>query len=163
MTISKCPAADWPALIDIFIEMENYYHDLPAITPQEMGDYLRDSVFNPTAGTSVYISRQDGEITGFACVSIMFPAPRFSGQMFIKELFVSAQWRGKGIGKSLMAHLAAEARAAGCLRLDWLSDKHDSAAQRFYQSLGGEVIESVSYYRLADETLHRLAESDNRQ
>lgn len=60
-----------------------------------------------------------------------------------------------------MAFLAGLARKAGCLRLDWLSDKHDRAAQHFYQSLGGEVIESVSYYRLTGENLHRLAESDD--
>lgn len=97
MTISKCSAADWPSLVDIFIEMENYYHDLPEITPQEMGDYLRENIFNPTAGTSVYISRQEGRITGFACVTILFPAPRLAARCLSKSCLFRHRGGGKGL------------------------------------------------------------------
>lgn len=161
MKITRCTLEHWQSLVDIFIEMEAYYHGPLEITPQEMGDYLREVIFKAGGGTSVYISEENGRITGFACVTVLFPAPRFSGQMFIKELFVSENYRGQGTGKALMKHLAAVARLEGCLRLDWLSDKNDAAVQRFYRSLGGEVLESVNYFRLEGEHLHLLAGTDD--
>ncbi|KFD18299.1 MULTISPECIES: GNAT family N-acetyltransferase [Tatumella] len=160
MKVTQCTASEWRMLVDIFIEMETYYHGPVPVTPEEMSDYLQQKVFHPQSGTRVFKAEQEGVVAGFACAAIQFPAPRYSGQMFIKELFVSEKFRGQGTGTLLMKTLAAAALDAGCLRLDWLSDKHDAAVQLFYHGVGGEVIESVNYFRLSGERLRSLANKE---
>ena len=160
MKVTRCTASEWMTLVDIFIEMEIYYHGPVPVTRQEMSDYLRRKVFHPQAGTRVYKAVHDGVVAGFACAAIQFPAPRYSGQMFIKELFVSEKFRGQGTGTLLMKTLAAAALDAGCLQLDWLSDKHDAPVQLFYHGVGGQVIESVNYFRLSGDRLQSLAQEE---
>ncbi|UNK63212.1 GNAT family N-acetyltransferase [Buttiauxella ferragutiae] len=91
----------------------------------------------------------------------MHPSPRFSGQMLIKELFVSETFRGMGIGRGLMRHIAKVAQEKECLRLDWLSVKADNRAQDFYQSVGAKVIEGVNYHRLFGQAISDLAKADD--
>ncbi|WP_414004326.1 GNAT family N-acetyltransferase [Serratia ficaria] len=55
----------------------------------------------------------DGVIAAFSCISVLYPSPRFGGQMFIKELFVSAPFRRTGIGRKLMGFIASRAQEWG--------------------------------------------------
>ncbi|WP_312042245.1 GNAT family N-acetyltransferase [Erwinia sp.] len=157
MFISVSDENDWEIFIDIFIEMERYHHGDIALTREMMGSYLQTRVFNKESGTEVHKVISEGSLVAFACTSVMYPAPRYAGQMFIKEIFVSERFRHLGVGKRLMSWLARRALDKGCLRLDWLSDKHNPGVQSFYQSVGGEVIESVNYFRLSGSGLDELA------
>ncbi len=62
----------------------------------------------------------------------MFPAPKLSGQMYMKDLFVSSSARGKGIGLQLMKHLATIALTHNCQRLDWTAE-YESDSRKVLQ------------------------------
>ncbi len=58
-----------------------------------------------------------------------------------------------------MGFIANRAKERGCLQLDWLSVAADPLAQKFYESLGAQIIKSVNYHRVYDQTLNELARS----
>ena len=67
-----------------------------------MKDYLCKKLFNRLSGTLVIRARCGNNITGLACCNILYPSPRYSGQLHIKELYVSQCDRNKGTGKAIM-------------------------------------------------------------
>lgn len=157
MDITQCGPDEWADLVDIFSEMERYHHPQAIIAAEQMAKYLKDRVFPAHSGTEIYKGMRDGRIVAFACVTILYPVPRYSGQMFIKELFVSEHYRRKGFGRQMMGFIAQRAQEKSCSRLDWLSVREDSAAQGFYASLGAKVVEEVNYHRLDQHFLAQLA------
>lgn len=157
MDITICKPYEYDELVDIFIEMETYYNQRLCLSRSDMSAYLKDKVFAANSSTEVHKVVCDGVIAAFSCVSVMYPSPRFSGQMFIKELFVSAPFRRAGIGRKLMGFIASHAQERGCFQLDWLSVAADPLAQKFYESLGAQVIKSVNYHRVFGQTLVELA------
>lgn len=118
MNITICKPDEYTDLVDIFIEMENYYNQDLCLSRSDMTAYLRDKVLAVDSHTEVHKVVCEGVIAAFSCVSVMYPSPRFSGQMFIKELFVSAPFRRAGVGRKLMSFIASRAQERGCLQLD---------------------------------------------
>ncbi|HDR2462382.1 GNAT family N-acetyltransferase [Enterobacter ludwigii] len=161
MNISICRPDEYDDLADIFIEMETYYNQTLCLSRRDMSVYLRDKIFAADSGTEVHKVVCDGVIAAFSCVSVMYPSPRFSGQMFIKELFVSAPFRRAGIGRELMSFIASRAKERGCFQLDWLSVTADPLAQTFYESLGAQIIRSVNYHRISGPSIDKLARRAN--
>lgn len=157
MEITVCGPDEWIDLVEIFSEMEQYHHPSAIVAAEQMAKYLKERVFPRTSGTEIYKVTSDNKIVAFACVTLLYPVPRFGGQMFIKELFVTADFRRQGIGRILMRFIAQRAKQKACTRLDWLSAKDDSVVQQFYASLGAEVVEQVNYHRLEDSFLTQLA------
>jgi len=157
MDITICKPYEYDDLADIFIEMETYYNQKLCLSKSDMSAYLKDKVFAADSGTEVHKVVCNGVIAAFSCVSVMYPSPRFSGQMVIKELFVSAPFRRTGIGRKLMGFIASRAQDRGCFQLDWLSVAADPLAQKFYESLGARVIKSVNYHRVFGQTIDELA------
>lgn len=84
MHITICRPDEYDDLADIFIEMETYYNQTLCLSKSDMSAYLRDKIFAADSGTEVHKVVCDGVIAAFSCVSVMYPSPRFSGQMFIK-------------------------------------------------------------------------------
>lgn len=157
MDITICKPLEYDDLADIFIEMETYYNPNLCLSRSDMSAYLKDKVFAADSSIEVHKVVCDGAIAAFSCVSVMYPSPRFSGQMFIKELFVSAPFRRAGIGRKLMGFIASRAQERGCFQLDWLSVAANPLAQKFYESLGAQVIKGVNYHRAFGQTIDELA------
>ncbi|MBT0722532.1 GNAT family N-acetyltransferase [Rosenbergiella collisarenosi] len=158
--ISYCSPNDYMELIHIFLEMNHHHYGNVVIDEKLMGEYLRDRVLAVGSGTQILKAVLNDTTVGFACVSILYPAPKFSGQMFIKELFVKSGYRSNGIGQKLMAFIAKSAVENQCDRLDWLSVESDPRAQKFYDSLGSDIVTDVVYRRVFGEKLKALAKKD---
>lgn len=82
-----------------------------------MKDYLCKKLFNRLSGTLVIRARCGNNITGLACCNILYPSPRYSGQLHIKELYVSQCDRNKGTGKAIMRFIARLALEQNALAL----------------------------------------------
>ncbi len=83
-----------------------------------------------------------------ACCNILYPSPRYSGQLHIKELYVSQCDRNKGTGKAIMRFIARLALEQECLSLSWNAEKSNPGANRFYQALGGRINDHIVNYYL---------------
>ena len=100
----------------------------------------------------------DGPPVGFAVW--LFDYSTFSGRfgIYLEDIFVRAAFRGKGIGKALMAHLARQCAARGAAHLQWSVLDWNTPSIEFYKSLGAVLREEWTICRLGGGSLKRLAE-----
>ena len=131
----------------------------PAAASREaMAEHVRDSVLGaPTCETA--LAECGGAPTGFATFAILYPAPGPAGQLFLKNLFILANARGRGVGRAFMSFLARLAVDRGCSRFDWTAETDNPAALAFYDRLGAQRVEEKVYYRFDGEALKALAAS----
>ena len=99
----------------------------------------------------------DQTVVGFAALSAIFPGPGLNSGLFLKELFVSAQARGQGIGSKLMHTAAQIAVKRGFTRLDFTADRRDVGLLKFYGDLGAAEQSEKVFYRLSGKALTDLA------
>lgn len=103
------------------------------------------------------IAEWNGEAAGFALWFYNFSTFRGRHGLYLEDLFVRPQLRGRGIGKALLVHLARRAVTEGCARLEWSVLTWNSPSIAFYESLGAKRQEGWYGYRLADAALLHLA------
>lgn len=135
--------------------MEMYYEEaLPA------GSAYADMVASTLAtqeGTRFVLCFCDGEAVGIACIAILRPGPSLSGLIFVKDLFVRAEWRGRGLARALMRFLAGFACDQGIGRIDLATAQDNEGARKLYERLGGELGPAV-YYTFSPSVLRKMAE-----
>lgn len=90
-----------------------------------------------------------------------FPVPTFTGRpvLYLEDLYIRPEHRRHGIGRSAMAALAREAKAAGCESMHWTVVDSNRAAWAFYESLGAEIKAGITPCKLGGEALANLAAS----
>jgi len=127
----------------------------PDAVKATLDDLLRDG-FGEQPKFEVLIAELDGEPVGFA---LFFPTySTWEGRpgIYLEDLFVAEHARGQGLGRKLMAALAAITVARGCRRLE-LSVLHWNPTREFYHHLGMGHMQEWLPYRLAGEALQALA------
>lgn len=115
------------------------------------------SLFTGRRVAEVVIAECNGQPAGFALFFHNFST--FLGQpgLYLEDLYVRPQWRGKGVGKGLLSFLAGIAQERGCGRMEWWVLDWNSPAIGFYEGLGARAMEEWTVYRLTGEDLSRLA------
>ncbi len=102
------------------------------------GAHVRRHLLGPAPLSILRVTDADGVLAGFVTGNIVFDSTRAAGGCIVVDLFVRPDARRRGIGRALMAALAAETRAAGALCLWWGVDDGDEEAGAFYTALGAE-------------------------
>lgn len=146
-------------LLEIFIELEKYYFGDKAASESELVNYLNQQVFSEHSGVKVIAAFDNDRVVGFSTYVVMFPSPKLSGQMYMKDLFVSSSTRGKGVGLQLMKHLASIAVSNDCQRLDWTAESTNPTAGKFYASIGASLVREKEYFRFEGNDLSKFAKS----
>jgi GNAT superfamily N-acetyltransferase len=121
---------------------------------------IREHVFGTNPVAEVLLAYWDGEPVGFALYFRNFST--FLGQpgIYLEDLFVEPAYRGKGIGKALLARLAKIAMERGYGRLEWAVLDWNAPSIKFYRSLGAVPLDEWTGYRLTGDALSRLALGD---
>lgn len=122
---------------------------------------LAEHLFGPRPVAEVVLAEADGRPVGFA---LFFPNfSTFLGRpgLYLEDLYVSPEYRGRGVGRRLLQHLAQLALARGWGRMDWSVLDWNEPAVGFYQRLGAAVMPDWRTCRLTGEALAHLA-SDSR-
>ena len=109
-------------------------------------------------GAEVLFVLEDGREVGFALYFHNFSTFLGRSGVYLEDLFVLPEYRGRGYGKALLCRLAAIAKEEGCGRLEWWCLGWNKPSIDFYKSMGAEPMEDWTVYRVAGETLDRLAE-----
>lgn len=92
------------------------------------------------------VAHQDGALAGVAFFAELFPGPALARVVYLKDLFVHAKARGRGLGAALMQGVARAALARGAARLEWGTGADNLAARRFYGRLGASEPAKVSLH-----------------
>ncbi|KAF1709125.1 GNAT family N-acetyltransferase [Pseudoxanthomonas sacheonensis] len=123
---------------------------------------MTEQLFGARPAAEVVIAEVDGQPAGFALFFHNFST--FLGQrgLYLEDLFVRPQYRGLGLGKRLMVHLAKLAVERGCGRFEWSVLDWNEPAIRFYRSLGAVGLEEWTVQRLTGPALDALAAHSDR-
>ena len=123
-------------------------------------DALRRGLFGERRYAEVLIGEEDGVPAGFALFFHNFSTFLGRPGIYLEDLFVRPEHRGKGYGRSLLARLAEIAVERDCGRLEWAVLDWNEPAIGFYRSLGARPNDEWTVYRLTGEALASLAGSD---
>ena len=118
---------------------------------------LRRWIFEKKGAQVVFALADDTEV-GFALYFHNFSTFLGRSGVYLEDLFVLPEYRGRGYGKALLCRLAAIAKEEGCGRLEWWCLDWNKPSIDFYKSMGAEPMEDWTVYRVAGETLDKLAE-----
>ena len=118
---------------------------------------LSDQLFQKKKA-EVLFALEDGKEVGFALFFHNFSTFLGRAGLYLEDLFVLPEHRGKGYGKAIFRRLAAIARERGCGRMEWWCLDWNTPSITFYKSLGAEPMSDWTVYRLTEETLEKLAE-----
>lgn len=105
----------------------------------------------------VLIGEEEGTPVAFALFFHNYSTFLGRAGLYLEDLFVREESRGKGYGKAMLAQLAAIAAARGCTRLDWCCLAWNHPSIRFYQGLGATLLEDWRVFRLGGDALTSLA------
>ena len=100
---------------------------------------------------------KEPEAAGFALFFYNYSTWRGRSGIHLEDLFVLPRFRGQGIGKALLARVAARAAEQGCVRLQWDVLEWNQTAIDFYQGLGAKFLDEWRIMRVNDEAIHSLA------
>jgi GNAT superfamily N-acetyltransferase len=118
---------------------------------------FRRHLFGPRPAAEAVLAEVAGEPVGFALWFTTFSTFRGQPGLYLEDLFVKPEYRGRGIGKGLLAFLAALAVERGCGRLEWAVLNWNESAIGFYCSVGARPMDEWTVYRIDDEPLRHLA------
>jgi GNAT superfamily N-acetyltransferase len=108
------------------------------------------------ASLNVDLLHADGEPAGIATWYFTYTSFAAARGIYLEDLFVRSQFRGRGYGKALLAHLARRAAQAGAGRVEWSVLTWNKPSIEFYESLDAERVVDWFIYRLSGEALERL-------
>lgn len=137
------------------------YERAPEAVVASEEDFLRHG-FGRSPRFSVLIAEEDGQVAGFALWFFTFSTWLGKPGVYLEDLFVRPELRGRGIGKAMMIELARIAVREGCGRFEWSVLDWNQPSIDFYRSLGARLMEEWVVCRLEGDALRSLAERERR-
>jgi GNAT superfamily N-acetyltransferase len=120
---------------------------------------IEQALFAPHPRVFCDIAEFERAPAGFALWFYNYSTFRGRHGIYLEDLFVRPAFRGKGIGKTLLVHLAKRAVAENCSRVEWSVLDWNKPSIAFYKSLGAKAMDEWTIFRLSDEALATLAKS----
>ncbi len=155
ISIRNASPEDVEIIFDFICELAVYekLRDDVTATP----DILMESLFVKRQA-EVIIAEEEGRALGFALYFHNFSTFKGRACLYLEDIFVKEEHRGRGIGKMLFKRLAQIAVERGCERFDWAVLDWNKPSIEFYKSLGAFPMDEWTVFRLTGEPLQRVAE-----
>ena len=148
---------DAPLIVDLIRGLADYEKMLDQMETTE--ERIRASLFPPGGqppDAHCVIGEVNGIPAGFALYFFNFSTFLARPGLYLEDLFVKPEYRGQGLGKALLLHLARVAVERGCGRMEWAVLDWNTPAIEFYESLGARRLPEWQLCRLRAEDLARL-------
>ena len=147
LKIRAAVPADVPVIVALIRALAEYEKAAPgALSLTE--DLLRESLFGQRPAIEGLIAAIDEQIAGYALFFHNFSSWRGRRGLFLEDLFVRPEHRGRGIGKALLAELKRTARERGCGRMEWIVLDWNQPAIDFYKAQGAQPLEGWTIWRI---------------
>ena len=155
MNIRFALEQDIPQILSFIKDLADYEGMLDQVVADEA--LLREWVFEKKKAEVIF-AEEEGTPVGFALFFHNFSTFLGRAGLYLEDLFVLPEYRGKGYGKALLKALAAIAVERGCGRMEWMCLDWNKPSIDFYLSLKARSMEDWTLYRLTGDTLNRMAE-----
>ena len=154
LRIRPAEAADVPVIAELIRALARYEKLEQEVTMTD--ELLTRNLFGPRRYAETLIAEEDGQPIGFALFFHNFSTFLAQPGIYLEDLFVVPEHRGRGIGRALLMELARLAVQRGCGRLEWAVLDWNKDAIGFYERLGAKPNSEWTVYRLAGEALLAL-------
>jgi GNAT superfamily N-acetyltransferase len=159
MTLSiRAARADEASLVLGFVrelaDYEELSHEVDATE-----DMIESALFGPDPRLFCDIAEWDGVPVGFSLWFLNFSSFRGRHGIFLEDVFVRPAFRGRGIGKALLAALARRCVEKGWTRFEWSVLDWNAPSIAFYRSLGATLLDEWTICRMSGEALRALGSS----
>jgi GNAT superfamily N-acetyltransferase len=146
MTIRPAVEADVPLIVRLIRGLAEYERLQHQVVATE--DTIRESLFGARPFAEVVIAQDDGAPAGFALFFHNYSTFLGKPGLYLEDLFVVPEARGKGVGTALLLHLKELAIARGCGRMEWSVLDWNEPAIGFYKKLGAMMMDDWRICRL---------------
>ncbi len=154
-TIRFATRKDVPLILQFIKELADYEHLLDQVVATEA--ILEEYLFDKNKA-EVIIGEYAQEPVGFALFFHNFSTFLGKSGIYIEDLYVKPEMRGKGLGRAILSHLAKLAKERNCGRLDWWVLNWNEPSIQFYKRIGAIPMDEWTVYRLQGEALNHLAD-----
>jgi len=160
LTFRFAQEADTPLVLRFIKALAEYEKMLDLVVADEA--LLKEQLFQKK-NAEVIFAMEDGKEVGFALFFQNFSTFLGRAGLYLEDLYVLPEYRGKGHGKALLKKLASIAVERGCGRMEWWCLDWNQSSIDFYKALGAEPMNDWTVYRLAGDTLTNLAQESGRR
>ena len=146
---------DAPIILALIRELagyENLTHEVKATAED-----ICQTLFNDHPFAEVIIGEYQGDAVSYALFFYNYSTFLCKPGIYLEDIYVKPQYRSKGFGRALMAHIARLARERNCARFEWAVLNWNTPAISVYEKLNAVPMSDWSVYRLSGEALERLA------
>lgn len=155
--IRPATAADVPIILELIRALATYERAPNEVTATEDG--LNKVLFGEKPAAEVLLAFENETAVGFAVFFHNFSTWLGRPGLYLEDLFVRPEDRGKGYGRALLIHLAKIARDRGCGRMEWAVLDWNDAAIQFYRKLGAKPMDDWTVFRLKRDGIAKLADA----
>src|SRR6266576_3995770 len=150
---------DVPIILQLIRDLATYERAPDEVTATE--EQLVDVLFGERPAADVLLVFEGESPVGFAVYFYNFSTWLGRPGLYLEDLFVKPDKRGKGYGRALLVDLAKVARDRGCGRMEWAVLDWNEPAIKFYRSLGAKPMEEWTVFRLTHDGIAKLAQSES--
>jgi GNAT superfamily N-acetyltransferase len=149
---------DVPIILQLIRDLATYERAPDEVTATE--EQLVDVLFGERPAAEVLLVFEGESPVGFAAYFYNFSTWLGRPGLYLEDLFVKPEKRGKGYGRALLVELAKIARDRGCGRMEWAVLDWNEPAIEFYRALGAQPMREWTVFRLTRDEIAKLANSE---
>ena len=158
INIELARVEDVPLILSFIKELAEYEKLLHEVTATE--EILEETLFSDNSNAEVIIAHYDNQPVGFALFFHNFSTFLGKPGIYLEDLYVRPEFRGKGIGKKLLQYLAQQTIERKCGRLEWWVLDWNKPAIDFYRSIGAVAMDEWTVQRVTGDALTQLAQAE---
>jgi GNAT superfamily N-acetyltransferase len=153
--IRSAQVEDVPVILELIRDLATYERAPDEVIATE--ELLVDVLFGERPAAEVLLAFEGQSAIGFAVFFHNFSTWLGRPGLYLEDLFVKPEKRGKGYGRALLVELAKIARDRGCGRMEWAVLDWNEPAIKFYRALGAKPLDEWTVFRLTRDGIERLA------
>ncbi len=156
--IRPAQPADVPTILVLIRDLAEYERAPNEVIASE--ELLQENLFGPRPAAEVLLGEENGEPVCFALFFHNFSTWMGRRGLYLEDLFVRPEKRGRGYGRALLVRLAQIAQERACGRMEWAVLDWNEPAIQFYRKLGARPNEDWTIFRLTRDGIAQLAQAD---
>ena len=157
LSIRPATVVDVPVILQLIRDLAAYERAPNEVTATK--EQLVGVLFGKKPAAEVLLAFENETTVGFAVFFHNFSTWLGRPGLYLEDLFVKPEMRGKGYGRALLVDLARIARERGCGRMEWAVLNWNDPAIQFYRKLGAKPMDEWTVFRLTRDGIAKLAES----
>ena len=155
--IREAKISDVPAIYQLIIDLAVYEKEPDAVIASP--DDIKENLFGANPVAFCHVAEVEGKVVGIAIWFLNYSTWLGKAGLYLEDLFVNPEYRGKGLGLELMKTLAKLCVERGYERFQWWVLDWNEPSINFYKAIGAEAMDEWTVYRLSGNALRSFAAS----